>query len=42
MTRKNKHMTLSDRIEIEKGISEGLSKTAIAMKIGKQWYYVKF
>lgn len=36
MTRKNKHMTLSDRIEIEKGIDEGHSKTSIASKIGKQ------
>lgn len=35
MTKKNKHMSLSDRIVIESGIREGCSKAEIAKRIGK-------
>lgn len=32
--KKNKHLTISDRVEIEKGLSQGLSFAHIARKIG--------
>ncbi|HBL40301.1 MAG TPA: IS30 family transposase, partial [Ruminococcaceae bacterium] len=35
MSKKNKHMTLDDRIEIQECLNKGMTFKAIALRIGK-------